>query len=82
MYLDPAIRDWVLFPIMIVMVLVGILRQHIAVLMNSPPKVKVKAVRETWVKERREAVDEQGTREPLTSRLSSPTAKHWDEQDD
>ncbi|KAI9014125.1 integral membrane protein DUF106-domain-containing protein [Hyaloraphidium curvatum] len=47
MYLDPSIRDWVLFPIMIVMVLVGILRQHLTALMNSPPKVNVKGVRET-----------------------------------
>lgn len=46
-YLDPAIRDWVLFPIMLVMVLVGILRHHATQLLNSVPKQKLRAVRET-----------------------------------
>ncbi|KAI9359307.1 integral membrane protein DUF106-domain-containing protein [Zopfochytrium polystomum] len=45
-YLDPAIRDWVLFPIMVVMVLVGILRHHATQLLNSVPKQKLLAVRE------------------------------------
>ncbi|KAJ3413379.1 ER membrane complex subunit 3 [Chytridiales sp. JEL 0842] len=45
-YLDPAIRDWVLIPIMVVMVLVGVLRHHAMQLLNSPIKQKVKAVRE------------------------------------
>ncbi|KAI8801139.1 integral membrane protein DUF106-domain-containing protein [Cladochytrium replicatum] len=47
MYLDPAIRDWVLFPIMIVMVLVGVLRHHATQLMSSMPKSDLKGVRET-----------------------------------
>jgi hypothetical protein len=47
MYLDPAIRDWVLLPIMVVMVLVGILRHYITLLLNSPQKPNVKAIRET-----------------------------------
>ncbi|KXS12160.1 transmembrane protein [Gonapodya prolifera JEL478] len=46
MFLDPAIRDWVLFPIMIVMVLVGVVRHYIQQMLNSPPKTNVKAVRE------------------------------------
>ncbi|KAI9296588.1 transmembrane protein [Neoconidiobolus thromboides FSU 785] len=55
MILDPAIRDWVLFPIMIVMVLVGVLRHHITILLTSAPiKPKKKELKEqqslNWVK--------------------------------
>ncbi|EPT02758.1 hypothetical protein FOMPIDRAFT_1047492 [Fomitopsis schrenkii] len=38
LYLDPQIRDWVLFPITVVMILVGILRHYIVLLLQSPPK--------------------------------------------
>ncbi|KAG2210480.1 hypothetical protein INT47_002422 [Mucor saturninus] len=48
MILDPAIRDWVLIPIMIVMVLVGVLRHHITMLITSAPKTpQLKAIRES-----------------------------------
>ncbi|CAO3688096.1 unnamed protein product [Umbelopsis ramanniana] len=48
MILDPAIRDWVLLPIMVVMLLVGILRHHITVLITgAPKKPQLKAVRES-----------------------------------
>ncbi|CDS12677.1 hypothetical protein LRAMOSA04863 [Lichtheimia ramosa] len=48
MILDPAIRDWVLIPIMIVMVLVGVLRHHITMLLTGQPKKpQIKAVRES-----------------------------------
>ncbi|CEI93761.1 hypothetical protein RMCBS344292_07988 [Rhizopus microsporus] len=48
MILDPAIRDWVLIPIMIVMVLVGILRHHITMLITGTPKTpQPKAIRES-----------------------------------
>ncbi|KAI8867766.1 DUF850-domain-containing protein [Ramicandelaber brevisporus] len=47
MFLDPAIRNWVLFPIMAVMILVGIFRNQIAILMADDPKpVPPKAARE------------------------------------
>ncbi|CAO1628358.1 unnamed protein product [Parajaminaea phylloscopi] len=36
--LDSAIRDWVLLPITVVILLVGLLRHNIIMLMNSPPK--------------------------------------------
>ena len=49
MHLDPAIRDWVLFPIMVVMILVGVLRHLASVLMQSRPKTLVKGIRETCV---------------------------------
>ncbi|KAJ7591188.1 integral membrane protein DUF106-domain-containing protein [Mycena floridula] len=38
LYLDPQIRDWVLFPITLVMILVGILRHYVVILLQSPPK--------------------------------------------
>ncbi|KAI8079510.1 integral membrane protein DUF106-domain-containing protein [Gilbertella persicaria] len=48
MILDPAIRNWVLIPIMIVMVLVGILRHHITMLITGTPKApQLKAIRES-----------------------------------
>ncbi|OBZ86714.1 ER membrane protein complex subunit 3 [Choanephora cucurbitarum] len=48
MILDPAIRDWVLIPIMIVMVLVGILRHYITMLITGTPKrPQLKAIRES-----------------------------------
>ncbi|KAL1916870.1 uncharacterized protein VTP21DRAFT_5067 [Calcarisporiella thermophila] len=48
MLLDPAIRNWVLIPIMIVMVLVGVLRHQITILLGGEQKSSnLKAVRET-----------------------------------
>ncbi|ETW84585.1 hypothetical protein HETIRDRAFT_313197 [Heterobasidion irregulare TC 32-1] len=38
LYLDPQIRDWVLFPITLVMILVGILRHYVVLLLQSTPK--------------------------------------------
>ncbi|KAI0068946.1 transmembrane protein [Artomyces pyxidatus] len=38
LYLDPQIRDWVLFPITVVMILVGILRHYVVLLLQTPPK--------------------------------------------
>eukprot|EP00842_Homolaphlyctis_polyrhiza_P004760 jgi/Hompol1/5285/HPOL_002646-RA len=46
-FLDPAIRDWVLFPIMLVMVLVGVLRSYAMQLMQTTPKANLKQLRET-----------------------------------
>ncbi|KAF9400410.1 ER membrane complex subunit 3 [Podila epigama] len=48
MLLDPAIRNWVLIPIMLVMVLVGIVRHQVTVLLNgTPKKADLKSARET-----------------------------------
>ncbi|KAJ3071308.1 ER membrane complex subunit 3 [Podochytrium sp. JEL0797] len=46
MYLDPAIRDWVLVPIMVAMILVGILRHYATMLLMSMPNQTLKAIRE------------------------------------
>ncbi|KAF8949315.1 ER membrane complex subunit 3 [Haplosporangium gracile] len=43
-----SIRDWVLIPIMIVMVLVGVVRHQVTVLLNgTPKKADLKSARET-----------------------------------
>ena len=44
--LDPEIRDWVLIPIMLVMFLVGILRDNIQTLLTSNKNQDEKTVRE------------------------------------
>lgn len=44
--LDPQIRDWVLVPLTVVMILIGILRHFVAKLMRSEQSVDIKAVKE------------------------------------
>lgn len=47
LFLDPALRDWVLLPIFIVMIMVGVLRHYATILLRSDPKTEdLKAVRE------------------------------------
>ncbi|RXK37869.1 hypothetical protein M231_04867 [Tremella mesenterica] len=47
LYLDPSIRDWVLIPITLIMVLVGILRHYVTqLLVSAPKKQTLAAVRE------------------------------------
>lgn len=38
LFLDSAIRDWVLIPILVVMILVGVLRHNVITLLNTAPK--------------------------------------------
>jgi hypothetical protein len=46
--IDPEIRDWVLIPIMIVMVCIGILRHYVTLLLSSStPKLEIKGIRES-----------------------------------
>lgn len=44
--LDTAIRDWVLIPLSVVMVLIGILRYFVSKLMRSSPSPDAKIVKE------------------------------------
>eukprot|EP00475_Leptophrys_vorax_P006949 TRINITY_DN14359_c0_g1_i1.p1 TRINITY_DN14359_c0_g1~~TRINITY_DN14359_c0_g1_i1.p1 ORF type:complete len:252 (+),score=32.08 TRINITY_DN14359_c0_g1_i1:138-893(+) len=44
--LDPQIRDWVLVPLTVVMVLIGVLRHFVAKLMRTDAKLDIKAVKE------------------------------------
>ena len=47
LFLDPALRDWVLLPIFIVMIMVGILRHYATLLLQSTPKSEtLKSIRE------------------------------------
>ncbi|KAJ2791119.1 hypothetical protein H4R20_006905 [Coemansia guatemalensis] len=47
MFLDPEIRNWVLFPITVIMVLVGVFRHQITILMTGdPPKPEIKDIRQ------------------------------------
>ncbi|CAI5526931.1 unnamed protein product [Closterium sp. Naga37s-1] len=44
--LDPQIREWVLVPLTVVMILIGVLRHFVAKLMRSDAKIDVKAIKE------------------------------------
>jgi hypothetical protein len=49
LFLDPALRDWVLLPIFVVMIMVGILRHYATLLLQSPPKPEgLKSIREQY----------------------------------
>jgi len=49
LFLDPALRDWVLIPIFIVMIMVGVLRHYATILLRSDPQTEsLKAVREQY----------------------------------
>lgn len=41
--LDPAIRDWVLIPLIVIMIFVGVLRHYVTLLLKSAPKPKMTA---------------------------------------
>ncbi|KAN0065655.1 hypothetical protein ACQY0O_000785 [Thecaphora frezii] len=57
LFLDSAMRDWVLIPITIVMVLVGVLRHNIMSLLDSPPaKISPPALREQRIMARSAAL--------------------------
>merc|ERR1712046_4283 len=54
--LDPAIRDWVLIPVVLVMVLVGVLRDKVTRLLRSHTPGKPEAVREQQILRRSQAL--------------------------
>ncbi|KDQ20633.1 hypothetical protein BOTBODRAFT_26639 [Botryobasidium botryosum FD-172 SS1] len=66
LYLDPQIRDWVLFPITLVMILVGILRHYVTLLLVSAPKKQTRAaIREQRALVRSQALRATATKSPL-----------------
>ncbi|KAL0949703.1 hypothetical protein HGRIS_009740 [Hohenbuehelia grisea] len=66
LYLDPQIRDWVLFPITLVMILVGILRHYVVQLLQSPPKqLSRAALREQRALARAQILRNSSTSSPL-----------------
>ncbi|KAK7470769.1 hypothetical protein VKT23_002187 [Stygiomarasmius scandens] len=69
LYLDPQIRDWVLFPITLVMILVGVLRHYVVVLLQSPPKKQPRAA----VREQRALVRSQILRATSSNSPAPPS---------
>lgn len=67
MLLDTGIRDWVLFPIMVVMLLVGIFRHHATVLLASTSKTSLKALRERQALQRVSALCQNFESLPMAS---------------
>ncbi|KAF8318224.1 transmembrane protein [Clavulina sp. PMI_390] len=66
LYLDPQIRNWVLFPITIVMILVGVLRHYVTLLLNAPPKKQpLSAIREQNALLRSNVLRASSTNSPL-----------------
>jgi len=47
LYLDPSIRDWVLIPIMVVMVLIGVLRHYLTIIFTEKPKEDPEVIAKT-----------------------------------
>mmetsp|Transcript_6637 Transcript_6637/g.10966 ORF Transcript_6637/g.10966 Transcript_6637/m.10966 type:complete len:286 (-) Transcript_6637:55-912(-) len=45
--LDPAIRDWVLVPILVVMFLQGVIRTYVSILLKDPRKTELKTLQST-----------------------------------
>jgi len=52
LHLDPAIRNWVLIPVVVVMVLVGLLRDKATRLLRSVTPAKLTSIRETQILKR------------------------------
>jgi len=68
LYLDPQIRDWVLFPITVVMILVGVLRHYVFILLQSPPtKLPRAAIREQRALLRSNILRATSTNSPIPS---------------
>ena len=62
--MDSSIRDWVLLPIVTVMILVGLLRHYVTVMMKSEIKVEEKTVRQKFVLERSRLLRENASHIP------------------
>jgi len=77
LYLDPQIRDWVLFPITLVMILVGILRHYVTLLLNSPPKKQIlAAIREQRAITRSQILRATSTFSPIPPHLYRAISSH------
>ncbi|SNX87284.1 related to AIM27 - member of a transmembrane complex required for efficient folding of proteins in the ER [Melanopsichium pennsylvanicum] len=71
LFLDSAIRDWVLIPILVVMILVGVLRHNVISLLNSAPKsIPAPALREQRIMARAGALRQNYFHLPPTSFLT------------
>jgi len=77
LYLDPQIRDWVLFPITLVMILVGILRHYVVILLQSQPKkIPREAVREQRALTRSQILRATAANSPIPPIYYKAISKH------
>ncbi|KAG4303583.1 hypothetical protein PCANB_000093 [Pneumocystis canis] len=68
LYLDKSLRNWVLFPIFIVMILTGILKHYITILLTETPrKMKLKEIREIRALQRSEILREHANHIPFSA---------------
>ncbi|KAJ7742499.1 integral membrane protein DUF106-domain-containing protein [Mycena maculata] len=80
LYLDPQIRDWVLFPITLVMILVGILRHYVMILLQTPPKkLPLEAVREQRALLRSQALRATSANSPIPPMYYQSISRHLSE---
>ncbi|KAJ6539232.1 transmembrane protein [Mycena capillaripes] len=80
LYLDPQIRDWVLFPITLVMILVGILRHYVVILLQSAPKKQPReAVREQRALTRSQVLRATAANSPIPSTYYKAVSRHLSE---
>ena len=47
--LDPAIRIWVVVPIVLITFLVGVIRHHVSILLTSPKAVDLEQLKQRYV---------------------------------
>jgi len=77
LYLDPQIRDWVLFPITLVMILVGILRHYVVLLLQSQPKkLPPAAIREQRALTRSQILRATATNSPIPPSHYNAISQH------
>ncbi|TFK43643.1 integral membrane protein DUF106-domain-containing protein [Crucibulum laeve] len=77
LYLDPQIRDWVLFPITLVMILVGILRHYVVLLLQSSPKKQPRAaIREQRALARSQILRATASNSPLPPHFYTSISRH------
>ncbi|KAK0206526.1 integral membrane protein DUF106-domain-containing protein [Desarmillaria ectypa] len=75
-----SIRDWVLFPITLVMILVGILRHYVVLLLQSPPKKLARAaVREQRALARSQILRATSAYSPIPPVFYQSISKHLSE---
>lgn len=67
--LDPAIRVWVIVPIVMITFLVGVIRHHVSILLTSQKKVEVDQIKQSHVLMRSRVLREHGKYIPLESYL-------------
>lgn len=65
--LDPAIRIWVIVPIVLITFLIGVIRHHVSILLTSAKKVDVEQLKQSHVLMRSRLLRDHGKYIPLES---------------